>query len=80
MRDATERHMVEHSNDGLRTLVVASKQLDPKAYAAWSAKARSQKAHAPALTHPRTRTKARAQSGRLTRHARRNTYSRARAH
>ena len=28
--------MVDHSNDGLRTLVIASKTLDARAYAAWS--------------------------------------------
>ena len=35
---ATEKAMVDHSNDGLRTLVIASRELEPEAYEAWAAK------------------------------------------
>ena len=35
---ATEKAMVDHSNDGLRTLVVASRELEPEAYEAWAAR------------------------------------------
>ena len=36
MRSKTEGHLEDHANDGLRTLVVAEKVLDPIMYAEWS--------------------------------------------
>lgn len=32
----TEQHMIDHSNDGLRTLVITSKELNEETYLAWS--------------------------------------------
>ena len=37
VRQQTEQHMEDHANDGLRTLVVAEKVLEPAAYGQWSA-------------------------------------------
>jgi len=36
LKALTEQHMTDHSNDGLRTLVIASKSLEEEAYLAWS--------------------------------------------
>lgn len=36
LKARTEQHMIDHSNDGLRTLVIASKELKEETYLAWS--------------------------------------------
>ena len=41
MMKRTEQHLEDHANDGLRTLVVTKKDLDPNTYAEWSKRYRN---------------------------------------